>query len=286
MMAVFPGFGPNAEFHSLTTDDGVTMRVVIEGSGPSVVFIPGGDATADAYSQQFAHLSDRFRCLSYDPRGAGGTTAPPSPWSIEDMARDCAAVIDAFCGGRAVVTGLSMGGLITQAAAIGFPDKVRLAIPMGTAAYIDGFTRDWMQAEIDLRRQGITLPDYFLAPHYAVYAFPAKALHDPELWAQVKESYTERFHDRDPQDTIDQWQACLDFDCREGLRTCPVPFHVISFSEDVQTAPSMCRVVSDLAPNGTFHEIPELGHVSLVRHRPQVVAAKLREILDSALVAA
>ncbi|MFC3616597.1 alpha/beta fold hydrolase [Lutimaribacter marinistellae] len=282
-MTVFPGFGDKAEFHTLTTDDGVTMRVVIQGSGPDIVFVPGGDQVADAYSQQFAHLSDRYRCISYDPRGAGDTTAPPPPWSMQDYARDCAAVIDAFCGGRAVVTGLSLGGLVTQATAIDFPDKVSLAIPMGTAAYIDGFTRDWMQAEIDLRKAGIKLPDYFLAPHYAAYAFPAKALHDPQLWAQIKESYTERFRDRDPQDTIDQWQACLDFDCREGLKTCPVPFHVISFSEDVQTAPSMCKVVSDLAPNGTFHEIPGLGHVSLVRHRPEVVAAKLREILDQAL---
>ena len=181
-----------------------------------------------------------------------------------------------------MVTGLSLGGLVTQATAIDFPGKVRLAIPIGTAAYIDGFTRDWMQAEIDLRRDGIRLPDYFLAPHYAAYAFPAKALGDPDLWAQIKESYTVRFRDRDPQDTIDQWQACLDFDCRETLKSCPVPFHVIAFSEDVQTPPSMCRVVSDLAPNGTFHEIEGLGHVSMVRHRPDVVAAKLRDILASA----
>ena len=283
-MAVFPGFSEKAEFHSLTTDESVTMRIVIEGTGPDVVFVPGGDQVADAYSQQFAKLSDSFRCISYDPRGAGDTTAPSPPWSMADYARDCAAVIDAFCDGKAVVTGLSLGGLVTQAAAIDFPDKVQLAIPMGTAAYIDGFTRDWMQAEIDLRREGIVLPDYFLAPHYAPYAFPAQALGDPELWAQVKESYTERFRDRDPKDTIDQWQACLDFDCREALRTCAVPFHVISFSEDVQTPPAMCKVVSDLAPNGTFHEIPGLGHVSLVRHQPEIVDKKLREILNEALV--
>lgn len=282
-MAVFPGFGDKAAFHQLTTDDGVTMRVVVQGTGPDLVFVPGGDQVADAYSQQFDRLSDHYRCISYDPRGAGETTAPPPPWTMADYARDCAAVIDAFCNGKAAVTGLSLGGLITQATAIDFPDKVRLAIPMGTAAYIDGFTRDWMQAEIDLRRQGIRLPESFLAPHYAAYAFPAKALHEPEFWAQVKESYTERFRDRDPQDTIDQWQACLDFDCREALKTCPVPFHVISFSEDVQTAPSMCKVVSDLVPDGTFHELHGLGHVSLVRHKPEVVAAKLREILDQAL---
>jgi len=281
-MAVFPSFGADAEEHELRAY-GVTTRVVIQGQGPDVIFIPGGDATADSYSQQFALLSDSFRCIAYDPRGVGHMTAPPPPWTMSDYAADCAAVIDTFCDGQAVVCGLSLGGLVTQQTAIDFPQKVSLAIPMGTAAYIDGFTRDWMQAEIDLRKEGIRLPDYFLAPHYAVYAFPAKALHDSELWEQVKTSYTERFQNRDPKDTISQWEACLEFDCREALKTCPVPMHVISFSEDVQTAPSMCKVVADLAPKGVFHEIPGLGHVSMVRHRPEIVAAKLREILDTAV---
>ena len=52
-----------------------------------------------------------------------------------------------------------MGGLITQQVAIDYPDLVKLAIPMGTSAYIDGFTRDWMEAEVQLRRDGISLPD-------------------------------------------------------------------------------------------------------------------------------
>ena len=282
-MAVFPGFSPEATETSLTTDDGVTMRVVIDGTGPDIIFIPGGDATADSYSQQFELLKDSYRCISYDPRGVGETTAPPPPWRMQDYAADCAAIIYAFCGGSAVVAGLSLGGLVTQQVAIDFASKVPLAIPMGTAAYIDGFTRDWMQAEIDLRKDGITLPDYFLAPHYAVYAFPAAALHDKAFWETVKAAYTERFSDRDPKDTIDQWEACLEFDCRDALRTCPVPMHVIAFSEDVQTAPVMCKVITDLSPHGVFHEIPGLGHVSMALHRPDLVGAKLREILETAL---
>ncbi len=278
-MNAFPKFNDSAESLTLTAGE-VTMRVVIEGSGPDVVFIPGGDQTAEAYSQQFSRLSDSFRCISYDPRGAGQTMSPGAPWTIKDFARDCAAVIDAFCDGSSVVSGLSLGGLVTQQAAIDYPEKVRLAIPMGTAAYIEGFTRDWMQAEIDMRKAGISLPVDFLAPHYAPFAFPAKALHDPRLWDQIKSIYTARFANRKPKDLIDQWEACLNFDCRQELTTCPVPFHVIGFSEDVQTAPSMCKKVADLAPNGVFHEIPGLGHVSMVSHRPDAVAAKLREILS------
>ncbi len=279
-MSAFPGFGDRAETHHFISK-GVAMRVVIEGDGPEIVFVPGGDQTAEAFSQQFSRFSDAFRCIAYDPRGAGETMSPPAPWTIADFARDCASVIDSFCAGPAVVSGLSLGGLITQQVAIDFPDKVQLAIPMGTAAYIDGFTRDWMQAEIDLRKAGVQLPDYFLAPHYAPFAFPAKALHDPEIWADIKPRFTARFADRKPEDLIDQWEACLQFDCREALKTCSVPFHVISFSEDVQTAPSMCKVVADLVPDGVFHELPGLGHVSMLSHRPDVVAAKLRQIITA-----
>lgn len=282
-MSAFPEFGSDVTEHELTAN-GVTMRVVVAREGPDIVFVPGGDQTAEGYSQQFARLSDTYRCISYDPRGAGKTTAPPPPRSIADYAADCAAVIDAFVAGKAVVCGLSLGGLVTQQTAIDFPDKVRLAIPMGTSAYIDGFTRDWVQAEINLRKDGVTLSDYFRAPHFAVYAFPASALHDPELWEQVKEAYTIRFRDRAAQDTIDQWEACLDFGWRAELKTCSVPMHVIAFSEDVQTAPVMCKAVSDLAPKGVYHEIPGLGHVSMTRHKPEIVAAKIRGILASELV--
>ncbi len=278
-MTAFPAFGPNAKTRRITAPTGVTMRVVEDGEGSDVIFIPGGDSPAEAYAHLFRLLAPHFRCLSYDPRGVGETTAPPGPWTIEEMGADCAAIIEAYCNGPAIVTGPSMGGLVAQATAIDFPHLVRLAIPMGTAAYIDGFTRDWMEAEIRLRREGAALPDYFLAVHYAAYAYPAKALHDPALWAEVKEAYTARFAGRNPQDLIDQWQACLDYDCRARLPDCPVPIHVIGFSEDVQTAPSMCKLVADLARHGTFHEIAELGHVSLLRHRPEIVAAKLKQII-------
>ncbi len=277
-MSAFGAFDESVSIGTVETS-GARMRVAQVGGGPDIVWVPGGDSPAEAWLGQMMRFSDRYCSTSYDPRGAGETVSDPAPWSIADFARDCAELIERACRPPVVLTGLSMGGLITQQVAIDYPHLVRLAIPMGTAAYIDGFTRDWMQAEIDLRRDGVALPDYFLAPHYAVYALPAKALGDPEIWEPLKRAYKERFADRDPQDLIDQWQACLDFDCRDGLKTCPVPIHAVSFSEDVQTPPSMVRVVTDCAMDGHFHELPGLGHVSVARHRAEEVNAKLEEIL-------
>ncbi len=278
-MAAFGRFDPSVRVLHLETS-GARMRVAQVGQGPDIVWVPGGDSPAEAWRQQMTHFARRFRSTSYDPRGVGETTADPAPWSIADFACDCAEMIEAVCAPPVILAGLSMGALITQQVAIDHPHLVRLAIPMGTAAYINGFTRDWMQAEIDLRKEGIALPDYFLAPHYAAFALPAKALGDPAIWEPVKAAYTERFANRAPQDLIDQWEACLEFDCREGLKTCPVPIHAIAFAEDVQTPSAMVRVVADLALNGQFHEIPGLGHVSVARHRQQVVNAMIEKIID------
>lgn len=279
-MAAFETFDSSVDTLTVKTSV-VQMRVAQVGKGPDIVWIPGGDSPAEAWQKQMLYFADRFRSTSYDPRGIGETVSPPAPWSISDFADDCAELIEKVCDPPVVIAGLSMGALITQQIAIDYPHLVRAAIPMGTAAYIDGFTRDWMQAEIDLRKDGLQLPDYFLAPHYAAYALPASSLGNAETWAKVKVAYTERFANRDPRDLIDQWQACLDLDCREALKTCPVTIHAIAFAEDLQTPPGMVRVVADCAMHGFYHEIPGLGHVSLSRDQASVVNQKLAEILST-----
>jgi pimeloyl-ACP methyl ester carboxylesterase len=198
---------------------------------------------------------------------------------MEQFARDCAAIIEAYCEPPVILSGLSMGALITQQVAIDFPHLVRLAIPMGTAAKITGFTRDWMEAEIAARRQGLFMTPEFSACHYAAFAYPAQALADGALWDKVKAAYTPRFADRDPEMLIAQWQPCLDFDCSEGLKSCPVPIHAIAFDQDVQTPPSLVKRVADLALHGHYHELEGLGHVSLYRQAGDRVNAYLEQLI-------
>ena len=278
-MAAFEAFGDDVSVSTVESGP-VRTRVAQIGHGPDIVWVPGGDSPAEAWVHQMHHFAGLgYRCTSYDPRGVGDAVSPPAPWTIADFAADLAGIIERVCAPPAAVAGLSMGALITQQIAIDRPDCVALGIPMGTAAYIDGFTRDWMQAEIDLRKDGVALPDYFLAPHYAAYALPARALGDAGTWAAIKDAYTARFADRKPQDLIDQWEACLAFDCRAGLAACPVPIHAIAFSEDVQTPPQMVKAVADLARHGHYHEIEGLGHVSVARGEQDVVNALIERIL-------
>ena len=225
----------SVQFHE-TAD--AQFRVLQGGSGPDIVWVPGGDSPAHYWAEQFEFFCHDLRSTAYDPRGAGETTSTPPPWSMKQFGDDCAGIIEAFCSPPVILAGLSMGSLITQQVAINHPHLVRLAIVMGTSARITGFTRDWMAAEIQARVDGaLAMPADFAACHYAAFAYPANALEDDALWERIKAAYTPRFADRDPQMLIAQWQACLDYDVTAALADCPVPIHAVAFSEDIQTPP-------------------------------------------------
>jgi len=81
------------------------------GSGPAVLFINGLGASWHVFSNQIAHLSDRYRCLVWDYRGLfrdadvihGGAV------SIAEHARDALAILEHEGIERAAVLGWSVG---------------------------------------------------------------------------------------------------------------------------------------------------------------------------------
>ncbi|MFN0194917.1 MAG: alpha/beta fold hydrolase [Aestuariivirga sp.] len=263
----------------------VQLNFLQRGEGPDIVWVPGGDSTIDLYREQYPFFEKRFRLTSFDPRGAGETICRKEPpWTIADMAADCAALIRAVCKPPVILTGLSMGALITQQVAIDYPSLVRLAIPMGTGAnFRSGYSRDFMVADVEFRRAGGRLSRDMAAVYYGVLCYPSEVLGNKEMWARVKELLGREYGDRNSEDLEAQWEACINFDCDDGLKACPVPIHVIAFGEDVQAPPAVGKQVADLAPNGHFHLMPGLGHCSLAIHRPDEVNRKLLEIIDNNL---
>jgi 3-oxoadipate enol-lactonase len=214
--------------------------------------------------------------------GATRADAPP-PWPISEHARDCAALIEAACAAPVFLVGLSMGSLIATELACTRPDLVRAALVMGTCVKKTGFIREWEEAEIALHANGAGLPGDFATAHYAMLYYPAEVLGDDELWARIRPLVAQDFEGRDGRMLAAQWQACLDYDSSALLPRCTVPVHAIAFSHDVQTPPARVREVAELAPHGRFHLLEGLGHGSAFGHRPEVVNACLREIIEGHL---
>jgi pimeloyl-ACP methyl ester carboxylesterase len=92
--------------------------------GTPLLLIQGLGYTADMWFRVLPGLSVDRRTIRFDNRGVGRSTVPPTPWSIAEMADDAIAVLDAAGVERAHVFGVSMGGLIAQELALGYPDRV------------------------------------------------------------------------------------------------------------------------------------------------------------------
>jgi pimeloyl-ACP methyl ester carboxylesterase len=261
--------------------DGVTLAYEQSGRGPDVVWLAAGDNPGSNWRRfQTPAFDDRFRSTTYDARGVGATrSASPPPWPIPDHAADVAALIETVCGAPVSLVGLSMGSLTAVQLAHDRPELVRCAIVMGTCVRKTGFIREWEEAEIALRRAGVTLPPAFAATHYAMQYFPAEVLGDDRLWETIKPQVTADFSDRDGEMLAAQWQACLDYDSSALLPRIALPIHAVAFSQDVQTPPQRVREVAELAGNGHFHLLDGLGHGSAFGHRPDVVNACIAEIL-------
>jgi pimeloyl-ACP methyl ester carboxylesterase len=102
----------------------VGYRVI--GSGPPLILIMGYAGTMETWEPQFVDtLAKRNRVVIFDNAGIGSTQALASPLTIDAMADQTSALIDALGLGRPDVLGWSMGGMIAQALAVLHPDQVR-----------------------------------------------------------------------------------------------------------------------------------------------------------------
>ena len=104
------------------------------GSGAPVLLIMGLGWPSYSWHRSRPLLSQHYRTIALDNRGVGQSDAPPGPYSITQMAADCAAVLGAARVNTAHIIGVSMGGMIAQEFALQYPKKVRSLILGCTSA--------------------------------------------------------------------------------------------------------------------------------------------------------
>src|ERR1700732_1365244 len=127
-----------------------------QGPGAPLLLIEGM-----SYPSYMAHrprpiLARTYRTIALDNRGVGQSDVPPGVYSIELMASDAAAVLDAAGGQSAHVFGVSMGGMIAQEFALQYPKRVRSLILGCTAAGGPHAIQAEPEALQTLMRQGMT----------------------------------------------------------------------------------------------------------------------------------
>jgi 3-oxoadipate enol-lactonase len=106
--------------------EGATIHYVVEGAGPdAVLLLMGLGGHHSEWGEPFvAELARDHRVIRMDNRGIEQSQSATSTWTMEDMAEDARAVLDALGLRRAHVVGTSMGGMIAQTLALAHPARV------------------------------------------------------------------------------------------------------------------------------------------------------------------
>ncbi len=104
-------------------------------SDPAILLVMGAGASMLLWEEEFCQrLADGGRfVIRYDNRDTGRTTSCPlgAPnYTLDDMAADGAAVLDAYGIEQAHIVGASMGGMITQVIGLNHPDRVLTLTPI------------------------------------------------------------------------------------------------------------------------------------------------------------
>src|SRR5580658_10133840 len=94
------------------------------GAGPAVVFSHGFLLDHEMFAPQLEALSGAYRCISWDERGHGASTARKE-FTYYDSAADLVALLDLLGIEQATLCGMSQGGFISLRAAIVAPQRVR-----------------------------------------------------------------------------------------------------------------------------------------------------------------
>ena len=104
---------------------GCRLSYFVEGDGPPVVLIQGIGIGGEGWRPQVDGLGARWRCLCFDNRGFGASQPPGDEVTVELMARDVLALLDAEGWASAHVAAHSLGGLVALHVARTARERVR-----------------------------------------------------------------------------------------------------------------------------------------------------------------
>lgn len=245
--------------------DNIVLHIRDEGpqGGVPVVFANSLGTDLRVWDAVLPLLPDGLRLVRYDKRGHGLSDAPPAPYTMDALVADLAAVLDELQVTKAVIVGLSIGGMIAQGLAHARPDLVRGIVLMDTAARI-GPEQMWTDRIKAVQDNGIApLADGVLARWFAP-AFHRDHADQLAVWRNML-----------CRTTRDGYAGCCaaiaGADLTEATRALDLPAIAMVGSEDGATPPELVRATADLM-GAPFHLIDGAGHLPCVENPARVAA--------------
>ena len=244
-------------------------RVEGAAAAPALVLSNSLGTNLAMWDVQMPAFSQRFRVVRYDSRGQGASAVAPGPYSIERLARDVIALLDALDIERAHFCGLSMGGAVGMWLGANAADRIDRMVLCNTSPKI--YSPEVWNARIDTVRKGgvaaiadAVLKGWFTAPFHA---------REPQAVARMRAMLATT--------PTEGYVACCaalrDMDQWEALPAIKRPTLVIAGTHDPATPPAAAKRMVERIEGSRYVEL-DAAHISNVE-----AAARFTEAVDQFL---
>jgi pimeloyl-ACP methyl ester carboxylesterase len=255
----------------ITTSD-IAMYYEDAGSGEPLILVSGLGGDSQGWANQVPTLSQRFRVITFDNRGAGRTGAPDKPYSIAGMATDLRNLMDTLGIESAHILGFSMGGYIAQTFAIANPKRVSKLILLATAAHIDGFGREVVRTWTSVRQASLSREEW--VRFTGVWTYSPRLLDNERLFrAAIANALSNPYAQQDHA-FLRQAAAIPGFDVRDEVKSLQCQTLVLAPEDDILVPKRNSELLASLIPNAQLMVLPG-GHIGAMEYADEYNAAIL-----------
>ena len=216
------------------------------------------------------HLGGSIQSFCYDKRGHGLSDAPPAPYTLEEHIDDLAGLLENLRIRRAILCGISVGGMIALGLAARLPGLVQGLILCDTAHKI-GSEALWNARIEQIRQHGIeSIADGILERWFS------------ERFRQVAPAAVAGWRNmlvRTPlEGYIGTCTALRDADLTAAAESLRLPVRCLCGSQDGATPPDLVRSLSALIAGSRFQLVEGAGHLPCIE-TPEELAAVIRALI-------
>jgi len=241
---------------------GEDLKIYWESYGEKepLLLISGVSGGTWTWEENIEAWSPHFRVIVFDNIGAGQSSKPNRPYTIEEMADHAARVLDAAGVKQAGVLGLSMGGMIAQELVLRHPNRVhRLVLgcthcggsnripphPNVIQRFADN--KDLSPEEIiDKNFELLVTPQFLRSESAALLRYKER-----QLKAPFQPDYALKR----------QLDAIAGFDACERIGNIKVPTLILTAEHDMLVPPENGRLLSSHIPNAVEKSFANAGHL-------------------------
>jgi pimeloyl-ACP methyl ester carboxylesterase len=259
---------------------GSDISIFDVGTGPAVVLASGFLCDGNAWLPQIAALSTHHRVIVPELWGHGlSGPLPAGVDTIQDVARQYLELFDMLGIERAVIVGLSMGGMWGAELALIAPERVAGLVLLDTSLAAEPAATHAAYMELlGAIEQYRGFPQRVIAAAAPLFFAPTVDSRDPTLMAD----FTARLQSWDSRRVVDSVVPLgrLIFDRRDALAelaTLQMPVLVATGAEDQARSVAEGRAMAEQI-GCRFVEIPHAGHTSSLE-APDFVNSLLNDFL-------